>query len=512
MAGSLGTGPVTINNGATLRVVANPSNLISGFNGGTNWTVNSNGITFPPFPTPNTLALTDDNGNEARSAFFNVKQPIVSGNQGFRASFTYLNDQGADGTAFVIQNDPRGATALGGGGGALGYNGITNSAAYELNIYGPNTVGTTFKTDGTTGGYSAITPVLLDSGDSIRVQLSYDPVAQTVTEADTDLLTGDTFMNVYSVGDLTAVVGGNTAFVGITGGDGGASSLQYVKDFSYGIGTTSNYGNNLVVAPAASATIDVTPTVDNSTVTMGTLTIGSGGTLTKVNTGTLEVTGAATLAAGASIQVNTGKMRFNNTAGSATVAAGVTATVASGATLELAGTVSNLSSPAAAADRVHIVNNSQQANGGSLLVTGANQQVGAIDGTGDTVVNDGASLTANRIVQNALVIGGSAGNLAMVTIAASDASGNPIASSGGLTLAGSPSAGGPFGNGVQSSSNELSVGGSADTGSGASSTVGAVNAGGGAAAVPEPSSIALLALGSLACAAASLRRRIRRIS
>src|ERR1700688_2716712 len=97
-------------------------------------------------------------------------------------------------------------------------------------------------------------PVLLDSGDSIHVQLSYDPVAQTVTEAVNDLLTGDTFMKVYTVGDLTAVVGGNTAFVGITGGDGGASALQDVKDFSYGIGTTSNYGNNLVVAPAASAT------------------------------------------------------------------------------------------------------------------------------------------------------------------------------------------------------------------------------------------------------------------
>jgi autotransporter-associated beta strand protein len=505
MAGSLGTGPVTINNGATLRVVANPSNLINGFNGGTNWTVNSNGITAPPFPTPNTLTLTDDNGNEARSAFYNTKQPIVVGNQGFRASFTYLNDQGADGAAFVIQNDPRGAAALGGGGGALGYNGITNSAAYELNIYGPNTIGTTFKTDGTTGGYSSISPVLLDSGDSIHVQLNYDPVAQTVTEVDTDLLTGDTFMNVYPVGDLAAVVGGTTAFVGITGGDGGASSLQDVKDFSYGIGTTSNYGNNIVVAAAALATIDVTPTTANSTVTMGTLTIGAGGTLKKVNTGTLEVREAANLANNASILVNTGTLRFNNTSGAATIGTGVTATVASGATLELAGSVSNLSSPAAAADRVHIINNSQQAAGGSLLVSGTNQHVGAIDGTGDTVINDGGSLTANHIVQNALVIGGSAGNLATVTIAASDPSGNPLAASGGLALGGSLSSGAPFGAGVDPSSSFLAGGGA--SGDNLGSSLGGVGSGG--AAVPEPSTLLLLALGSLAFLGASLRRRVR---
>ena len=75
----------------------------------------------------------------------------------------------------------------------------------------------------------------------------------------------------------------------------------------------------------------------------------------------------------------------------------------------LAGTTSSLSNPTAAADRVHVINNSTQAGGGGLKVTGTNQQTGAIDGTGDTVVSAGASLTANHIVQSSLVIGGSAG-------------------------------------------------------------------------------------------------------
>ena len=71
----------------------------------------------------------------------------------------------------------------------------------------------------------------------------------------------------------------------------------------------------------------------------------------------------------------------------------------------------------------HIINNSTAGTG--LNVVAANQ-VGIIEGTGNTTVGDGSSLTANSIVQGSLVIGGSAGNPATVTIAASDASGNPV--------------------------------------------------------------------------------------
>ena len=71
----------------------------------------------------------------------------------------------------------------------------------------------------------------------------------------------------------------------------------------------------------------------------------------------------------------------------------------------------------------HIINNSTA--GAGLNVVGTNQ-VGVIEGTGNTTVGEGSSLTANSIVQGSLVIGGSAGNPATVTIAASDASGNPV--------------------------------------------------------------------------------------
>jgi hypothetical protein len=44
------------------------------------------------------------------------------------------------------------------------------------------------------------------------------------------------------------------------------------------------------------------------------------------------------------------------------------------------------------------------------------------------VVNAGSKLTVNHIVQNALVIGGTEGNIGTVTIAASDAAGNSLVS------------------------------------------------------------------------------------
>jgi alpha-L-arabinofuranosidase len=67
-------------------------------------------------------------------------------------------------------------------------------------------------------------------------------------------------------------------------------------------------------------------------------------------------------------------------------------------------------------------------NNSSLTQTGAGSltvRIG-IQGTGNLTINAGSSLTAGHIIQNALVIGGTAGSFGMMTIAASDASGNPL--------------------------------------------------------------------------------------
>jgi hypothetical protein len=81
-------------------------------------------------------------------------------------------------------------------------------------------------------------------------------------------------------------------------------------------------------------------------------------------------------------------------------------------------------------------------NNNSLNQTGAGSVTvsGGIEGTGNLTVNAGSDLTANHIVQGALVIGGAAGSPATVTIAASDASGNPLSAATAIGEAASSAA------------------------------------------------------------------------
>jgi hypothetical protein len=126
-------------------------------------------------------------------------------------------------------------------------------------------------------------------------------------------------------------------------------------------------------------------------------------------------------------------------------------------------------------------------------VSGTHQQVGNIDGSGNVQVNAGSNLTANHIIQNALIIGGAAGSPALVTIDASDASGNPLGQSSGFALAGSLSSSGSFGADDITSTN-LSNGGLANLGVPSfSDSFERVNS----SSVPEPSTLLLVLLAVL---------------
>jgi fibronectin-binding autotransporter adhesin len=289
-AGSVGAGPVTLANGTTLRVNANPLPLVTGFGGtstdvtgtGTNWTVNNTAIASNPINN-NVLTLTDNGGGEARSAFFNTPQPIAGANGGFVASFMYqaTGNKAADGIVFMLQNDSRGLNAISGTGGALGYSNdagvaIQPSVGIALNIYGGHMIGTNLLTNGNSNGdaYLPSAPVNPGSGNPIAVTIAYNPSTGTVTETLTDTVANTTFPTQYASGDLASILGANTALVGFSGATGGATATQTISNFTYGVDST--YSNVLVLKGGAVATIDVVPTGATSTVAMGNLTVNSG--------------------------------------------------------------------------------------------------------------------------------------------------------------------------------------------------------------------------------------------
>jgi hypothetical protein len=220
-------------------------------------------------------------------------------------------------------------------------------------------------------------------------------------------------------------------------------------------------------------------------------TSGANPTVALNGSGTLRITSPPTFVANTSIQVNGGKLKFSAASGSATIGNGVTLTVASGATLELAGSISALSSA------VNIANNSTQASGGGLIVSGTNQQAGNINGAGDLVINAGGNLTASQVMQNSIVIGGTASAPAMLTISASDTG------AANLILAGSLSPRGPFAAGSEDSVLVLSDQRNADDVSSGSSPVISLDkiVSDDSTNVPEPSTLLLASLAPIVASA-----------
>jgi hypothetical protein len=72
--------------------------------------------------------------------------------------------------------------------------------------------------------------VNLHSGDVMQAHITYDGTTLTLTLTDT--VTKATF-TTSSVVNIPSIVGANTAYVGFTGGTGGATAVQNVLNWSY---------------------------------------------------------------------------------------------------------------------------------------------------------------------------------------------------------------------------------------------------------------------------------------
>jgi hypothetical protein len=180
--------------------------------------------------------LTNGGGFEAGSFYDQNKVNIKT----FSTTFTFrLSNPGADGFTFVIQGNN--TQALGNAGGDLGYAGIRNSVAIKFDLWnnsgeGDNSTG--IFTDGRspTVRQNGLPPSVSDrsvdlhgtgidlhSQDVFKVSLVYD--GTTLKETIMDTNTGASFMVSYVV-DIASFVGGDSAYVGFTGGTGAATSTQ----------------------------------------------------------------------------------------------------------------------------------------------------------------------------------------------------------------------------------------------------------------------------------------------
>jgi hypothetical protein len=219
--------------------------------------------------------VTDGQNSEASSVWNPTAQSIT----GFAASYTYQTipqstygangaTVQADGATLAFQSPTTGSTtALGGGGGGLGYTNITaNSAAigFELyNGYYDYPGGSELLTGGSQGTANQISNVDLSTGDQTIVRVTY--AGTTLTQTVADLSTGAASAQTYTGVNLQSILGSNTAIVGITGATGGLNSTQTISNFKYN--ATGTYTpisvtgfNQMVIVPASSTNVDASIT------------------------------------------------------------------------------------------------------------------------------------------------------------------------------------------------------------------------------------------------------------
>jgi hypothetical protein len=274
-----------------------------------------NGTSEGGFIKSNVLELTAGTIDETRSSFYSNQLYVGA----FQATFTYRNVENnassdGNGLCFVIQNDSRGAAAVGTDGANLGYNGspaslkITPSVALEFNVYSGNGlggIGLAFGTDGAIGHTAGTGFVSLVNGDPINVTVNYYSSGQ-ISVALQDAITGLKSSTNISI-NIPAVVGSSTAYVGFTGSTGGTNqeSTQTISNFLFTVEypptfavvptntTVTNGGSPAIFYASATgaAPLGYQWQLNGANLTNGPSPSGSGATITGSLSSNLTITG-----------------------------------------------------------------------------------------------------------------------------------------------------------------------------------------------------------------------------
>jgi Bacterial lectin/Domain of unknown function (DUF1929) len=169
------------------------------------------------------LVLTPDAADKAGSAYLSNKVDLT---HDFNVEFSvYFNPtHQADGIAFLLQNDPNGANALGGTGSGLGAIGVQNGLAIRFDTYGTDTTSLVTSADNAALTNAIGVPNIADGGWH-QVGVSWNAETQTLQYWIDGTLKG------ALDGDIAAQYLGNqtSAYLGFTGGSGASTGLQQVR-------------------------------------------------------------------------------------------------------------------------------------------------------------------------------------------------------------------------------------------------------------------------------------------